>query len=123
MLLGLTVLLLCQLVGEVLSQALGLPVPGPVVGFAILFVGLCVRGGVGEPLDRAADGLLRDLSLLFVPAGVGVVQYLSLLGEEALPIGVALPASTLLTVVVTAWLMRLLWRDRRAPVAGGEVAR
>ena len=70
MLAAITVLLVCQLVGEIVIVAFGLPVPGPVVGMVLLFVYLILRRGVSEDLSNTSHGLLRHLSLLFVPAGV-----------------------------------------------------
>ena len=101
---------MCQLIGEVVVAATGLPVPGPVVGMAILFCGLLVRGNIPDGLAATADTLLTHLSLLFVPAGVGVMLHVELIGAEILPITVSLVASTLLTIAVTALLMRLLSR-------------
>jgi holin-like protein len=110
-----TLLLVCQLVGEAIVAATGIPVPGPVVGMAILFAGLLIRGGIPEGLAATADTLLSHLSLLFVPAGVGVMVHARLIGTEILPITVSLVVSTLLTIAVTALLMRWLnrWGERR----------
>ena len=108
---GFAILLVCQLLGEVTVRGLGLPLPGPVVGLVLLVAGLAAarryRGddrAVAEtaPLGRVADGLLAALALLFVPAGVGVVQYLGLIGAEGVAIVVALVVSTLLTLAATA---------------------
>ena len=110
---GLTVLLFCQLVGEALSRALSLGIPGPVLGLIGLFAWLSWRGGVPEEVAQAADGLLAHLSLLFVPAGVGVIVHLGLLRSEWLPIVAALVGSAFLTVLVTALVMR--WMVRHQP--------
>jgi holin-like protein len=110
MLAALTVLLVYQLIGEVLVQLLGLPVPGPVVGMLLLFVTLLVRGTAPEWLRTTSNALLGHLSLLFVPAGVGVMQHFQRLGAEWLPIAVALVASTIITIGVTALVMRALQR-------------
>jgi holin-like protein len=107
---ALTILLVFQLVGEAISHALDLPVPGPVIGFALLFLSLLARGGVPDDLRATATGLLQHLSLLFVPAGVGVMVHLSRLREEWLPISVALLVSTVLTIACTALTMRWLLR-------------
>jgi holin-like protein len=112
MLAALTVLLVYQLVGEILVVALQLPVPGPVVGMALLFATLVVRGTVSAQLRDTATGLLQHLSLLFVPAGVGVMAHLGRLADEWLPITVSLVLSTLLTIAVTALVMRALLRRR-----------
>lgn len=103
---SLTVLLLCQLIGEIAVRATGLPLPGPVVGMALLFVGLTGRGDIPESLAETTGALLRNLSLLFVPAGVGVMIHLSLVGREWLPIATALIGSAVLTVAVTALVLR-----------------
>jgi holin-like protein len=105
-----TLLLVCQLIGEVIVAATGIPVPGPVIGMAILFCGLLVRGNIPEQLAATAETLLSHLSLLFVPAGVGVMLHVELIGAELLPIAASLIVSTLLTIVVTAVVMRLLGR-------------
>jgi holin-like protein len=105
-----TVLLCCQLAGELLVVAAGLPLPGPVVGMVILFAGLAVRGEVPDDLGMVADGLLRHLSLLFVPAGVGVVLHVALIRQEWVAISAGLVASTAVTIAVTGGLMAWLGR-------------
>ncbi|MFP5462523.1 MAG: CidA/LrgA family protein, partial [Gammaproteobacteria bacterium] len=73
MIAALTLLLVIQLAGEVIARALGLPIPGPVIGMGLLFLALLVRRGPGEDLRRTSGQLLQHLSLLFVPAGTGIV--------------------------------------------------
>jgi len=75
-----------------------------------VFFGLLVRGSIPEALAATAETLLSHLSLLFVPAGVGVMLHVELIGAELLPIAASLIISTLLTIVVTALVMRLLGR-------------
>ena len=105
MLTSLTLIFVCQLLGELFVSALSLPVPGPVAGMVLLFTGLLVRGSIPEPLAGVGDALLSNLSLLFVPAGVGVMLHFRLLGDDWLPLSLALVGSTVLTVAVTALLM------------------
>jgi holin-like protein len=106
---ALATLLVFQLLGEALAFGLRLPVPGPVLGLSLLLLVLWLRPGLLEPMKPTALGLLQHLSLLFVPAGVGVMLHLQRLGDEALAIGVALVLSTLVGLLVTAsvavWLM------------------
>ena len=119
MLRGVFLLLLCQLCGEVLARSLSLPAPGPVIGLALLAGGLALWTRRGPPAEvdetdvgKAASALLGSLSLLFVPAGVGVVQYFDLLAAHGLALGVALVVSTVLTLLVTVGVF--LWVKRRA---------
>jgi len=108
---ALTLILCCQLAGELLVTASGLPIPGPVCGMTLMFAGLLVKGGIPEDLGKVADTLLGNLSLLFVPAGVGVMLHLPLMEAEILPISIALIASTLITIAVTGLIMQWLNRD------------
>jgi holin-like protein len=103
-----TLLLVYQLAGEVLVHLVGLPVPGPVVGMLLLFLTLLMRGNAPDWLRDTCQTLLSHLSLLFVPAGVGVLLHFKRLGAEWLPISVALVASTVVTIGVTALVMRWL---------------
>ena len=116
MLAALTWLLLYQLTGEVLVHVLDIPVPGPVIGMALLFLTLVIRGYSERPIPRAlqqtANTLLQHLSLLFVPAGTGVMLYLQLIMDEWLPISVALIISTIGGMTVTALILRALTRQK-----------
>lgn len=112
MLSSITVLLVCQLAGEVIARLAGLPIPGPVVGMLLLFIGLVIRRGVPENLEKTGTTLLSHLSLLFIPAGVGVMVHLKLIAGEWLPILVALVISTALTLAVTGLVMQILARGK-----------
>ncbi len=114
----LAVLTVCQLAGEAAVQAAHLSVPGPVLGMAFLFAGLVWRGSVPEGLGKVADALLSNLSLLFVPAGVGIMLHFKLLAGDWLPLSAALIVSTLLTIGVTASLMAFLTRKTGQSVRG-----
>ncbi|MEQ8252899.1 MAG: CidA/LrgA family protein [Oceanibaculum nanhaiense] len=120
MLNAITLLLLFQLIGETIARLGGLPLPGPVIGMALLFLTLTLRGNLPDSLRVTAGGLLQHLSLLFVPAGVGVVLYLSLIADQWAAISVSLLVSSVVTIAVSALVMlgfeRLSGR-RNAPEA------
>ncbi len=99
-------LLACQLAGETVVLALrafapSIVFPGPVVGMGLLFALLVWRSGPDRSLDATASAILRNLSLLFVPAAVGIVQYGPVLREFGLTLALALVGSTVLTLLVT----------------------
>lgn len=117
MIFALSALLVFQLAGEVLARSLSLPIPGPVIGMLMLFVALVLRGGPGEELQTTSQNLLQHLSLLFVPAGTGIMIHLHRVSDEWLPLLVSLLVSTLATLVVTALVMKLC---QRSPAPSGE---
>lgn len=101
-----------QLLGEVLVRLLGVPVPGAVAGMLLLFLVLCLRESVPRDLQRDVPALLRHLSLLFVPAGVGIVAWRSALVQAGPGLFVVLPLAVLVTMASGAWLLsRLLARS------------
>lgn len=126
---GVAILLFCQLAGEAVVRGLGLPLPGPVLGLVFLVAIAALhqrRHGTDElvaptsPIGRVADGLIGSLALLFVPAGVGVVQHLDLVGRNGVAIGVALVGSTLLTLLATVGTYRGIrrWLGETEPEEG-----
>lgn len=123
---GLFLLFAFQLAGEIAARGLGLPVPGPVLGLLLLVIGLVAWNRVrpfddtalqGSGMGRVAAGLLANLALLFVPAGVGVTRHLDLVGEYGVAIGVALVGSTLITLLVTVFVFLAVKRWTARPPA------
>lgn len=111
---SLAVILGCQLLGEVVARGLGLPVPGPVLGMAAMLAVLWLRDRFAPPMldgvEPAGRFLLAHLSLLFVPAGVGVVGNLEVLSAHAVTLAVALVVSTVLTLLVSVAVFRAVAR-------------
>lgn len=112
--------LLCQLAGEAVVRAADLPLPGPVIGMLLLFALVLFRAPLPEALNDTADGLLKHLSLLFVPAGVGVVQQLDRLGNDGLRLVIVIVLSTLIALGVTAVTFAALARWMRVDDLGED---
>jgi holin-like protein len=119
MIASLSLILLCQLAGEVFVRGLGLPMPGPVIGLMLL-LGLLLardhfpvlaRGPLqGDGVESVSRIMLANLSLLFVPAGVGVVQKLDLVAEHGIAFLLVLAVSVMATLVVTVATFLLVSR-------------
>jgi len=107
----LTLIFVCQLMGELITGASGLPIPGPVLGMVLLFGFLIWRGDVPSPLGEVAGSLQRAMSLLFVPAGAGVILHAHLLADALLPLGLALLVSTIVAVLITGFMMVWLSKE------------
>jgi holin-like protein len=124
----LSLILMCQLAGEIVARALHAPVPGPVLGFMLLFGALMLRdrfaalargplaaGGI----EGTARAMLAHMSLLFVPAGVGVVQKLDLIAAHGVAIIAVLAGSVILTMLATVLTFLVVGRVI-APAGAGE---
>ena len=99
---ALTLILAMQLTGEVIVRATGLIIPGPVLGMALFLVLMVLVPKIVDLVRAPANGLLQHLSLLFVPAGVGVVGHINALGADLLPLVIAIVASTAAAIAVGA---------------------
>lgn len=106
---GLVQLFLWQGLGELLSKFFLPSIPGPVLGLLLLLMFLCVRGQVNADLNGVADAFRQHLGLLFVPASVGVVLFLPDLKTHALAVSTALIISVILTIGVTAVVLKVCW--------------
>jgi holin-like protein len=128
MIASLSLILLCQLAGEVIVRGLSLPMPGLVLGLLLLLLLLLLRDRFamlargplqGDGVESASRGLLANLSLLFVPAGVGVVQKLDLIAAHGIAVVAVLAISVVVTLLVTVATFlvasRLLSRRRSTP--------
>ncbi|MBO0737710.1 MAG: CidA/LrgA family protein [Alphaproteobacteria bacterium] len=122
------VLFSCQAAGDVIHQASGIPLSGPIIGMIVLLAALTVRGGASDEFCQSGQTTLGYLSLFFVPPGVGIIQYLPLLRAHWLPVLLALIVSTALAMASGALVMQSVERLRqrhRTPImlnasAGGE---
>jgi putative effector of murein hydrolase LrgA (UPF0299 family) len=116
---ALAILFGAQLLGEAIVRGLAMPVPGPVMGMLLFLLGLFLARAVlkADPLVRTdpalgvvADGLLRHLSLLFVPAGTGIIVLFALIERHAFAIAAVLVLSTVLAMLTTVAVFRLVAR-------------
>ena len=107
---GITILLVFQLLGEISVRLCALPIPGPVVGLLYLLIFILIlakfKRQTPHSLEYASGVLLNHLSLLFVPAGVGVMVHFQRLHEEWMAIVIALFVGVLVTIATTALSMK-----------------
>ncbi len=134
MIVAFALLLLAQLFGEIVSRASGVPIPGPVIGMALLVAFLALRdahpGAAGRVLPRplrdgnleaTGKGLLAHLSLMFVPAGVGIVGRLDVLAAHGPALALVLVVSVTVTLCATVLTFVAVSRLIRArPPAGPD---
>ncbi len=104
---GFVLILLFQGLGEIISKVLGLPIPGPVIGLVALLITLLVRKRIDPDLDLVATAFSQHLGLLFIPAAVGVVMFAPRLSGHGLAIAAILIISVVVSVAVTALVLRL----------------
>ncbi|MBR9912179.1 MAG: CidA/LrgA family protein [Gammaproteobacteria bacterium] len=111
MLKGVIVILLFQLLGETLVALLQSPVPGPVAGMILLWLGLAIKGGPSKDLSVVSHNLIQYLSLFFLPAGVGLFFLPPELHQYLPALISAMVAGTLVAMLLSGWLLKSLARN------------
>ena len=109
-LLGFTILLAYQWIGEALVKVMELPVPGAVLGMFALFLSLLLLKRQPGALQSASQSLLSNLSLLFVPAAVGALGRLYGLRGELPALLALIGLSTLFTLALSGGLLQFFSR-------------
>ena len=72
------------------------------LGAIFMLAFLAIRRGVPDHLGRTSHDLLANFSLLFVPAGTGIILHAARLEAEAVALITALIGSTALTIAMAA---------------------
>lgn len=108
MLYGFSILLFCQFIGETVTRLLGIPVPGAVLGMVLLLVWLRYRGGAPDYLVSTANGLLQVMTIMYVPASVGLIKYPMLFTMMGVKLLLICIGTTFITFWVTARLFQYL---------------
>ncbi len=106
MLSGIVTLLSFTVAGNVISESLHLPIPGAVIGLILLMLYLQLRDEVPAPVEKVSQFCIRYLSVLFIPASVGIFFMTDLLAAQWLPISLALLVATPVSLVLTALIMQ-----------------
>ncbi|WJV60974.1 CidA/LrgA family protein [Pectobacteriaceae bacterium CE70] len=103
---------LCLLAGNAISALLPLTIPGSIIGMLILFALLASQILPASWVKPGCHLFIRYMALLFVPIGVGVMNYYSLLVSQFGPIIVSCLVSTLIIMVVVGYSTQIMQRER-----------
>ncbi|MEX1184713.1 MAG: CidA/LrgA family protein [Gemmatimonadota bacterium] len=105
---GFALLLLFWSAGELISRRVGLPVPGSVLGMALLAAALRLRVVPLRMVEPAAALLIRRMALFFVPPGVAILLYLDVLRSEWLALLLATVVGTVGVLLTVGLLQKRL---------------
>lgn len=100
-----------QLMGEFIVQWTHLPLPGPLVGMALMLVAMLIRGRIPDALERTADKLFSHMMLFFIPIVTGVMMHFERVANEGLAFIIACVVGSAVSLVVTA--LTLQWMLQR----------
>jgi len=112
MLRSLFIIFFFQLLGEAIQKFFEINIPGPVIGLIILlfvFIFFIKNASpfrkIKKEISETSHQIIKYLSLLFVPIGVGVVMHINYLGDNLFKILAIIIIGTLSTLVFVAYVM------------------
>lgn len=98
-------------VGEIIKYFVPLPIPGSIYGLVLMFL-LLLSGRLKlESVKETAEFLIETMPLMFIPAGVGLMNSFGQLKEILVPVCVITVVSTFLVMIVTGKTTDLLMRE------------
>lgn len=103
----------CLYAGIFIASLLPITIPGSIIGMLILFVLLALQIMPPKWVNPGCNILIRYMALLFVPIGVGVMQYLDLLRAQLGPVAISCTISTLVVFLVVSWSSHLVHGERK----------
>ena len=96
--------------GDAVSRGLALPVPGGIIGMALMLALLMAHGLGPASIRRGANVLLADMLLFFVPAVMGLLDHAEFIGLLGLKLLAAILCGTLLVMAGTALTVETVQR-------------
>jgi len=114
------IILLISFIGELMNYYIPLPVPASIYGMIILF--LCLSMGIIKLSDVKDAGkfLIEIMPLMFIPAGVGLIDSWGVLKPLLLPVTVITAASLVLVFGVSGRVAQRVIRHGEKKKAGAE---
>ena len=107
------IILLVSFLGELLHYLLPLPVPASIYGIVLLFTALETRLLKVDAIRETSAFLLEIMPMLFVPAGVGLLEKWDVLRPVWLPFVVIVVVSTITVFAAAGHTTQLAMRRRQ----------
>jgi holin-like protein len=98
------------LIGEVLSKALKLPIPGNILGMIILLILLCTKVIKLEQIETITNFLLDHLAFFFIPAGVGLMSSFGIIKDTWLKLIIVCIITTIIIIASTGLMVQFISR-------------
>lgn len=108
------IILLISFLGELLKSALPLPVPASIYGLVLLFLALELKIIPLEAVKDTGKFLIEIMPLLFIPAGVELMESWDALRPICIPVIVIMVVSTVVVMAVSGRVTQAMMRfDKR----------
>lgn len=107
------ILIACLFAGSVLKDFIPLPIPETIYGMAILFILFVIKVIKTSDVKRASETILENMSFLFVPAGVGIIENFDLFKKNFLIMMFITSVTAIVAMIVTMTLVKFIQKRRK----------
>lgn len=101
-------IVLFSFLGELLNKIIPLPIPASIYGMVLLFIALSLNIIKLEQIEESANFLLSIMLIMFVPAGVGIMDTFSAYKSAMFPILVIIITSTIIVMITTGYVTEFI---------------
>ncbi|MEA9391585.1 CidA/LrgA family protein [Acerihabitans sp. TG2] len=102
----------CLYLGIGISTLLPITLPGSIIGMLVLFTLLSLQIIPSPWVKPGCHLLIRHMALLFVPIGVGVMQYFDVLRAQFAPVVISCSVSTLMVLITVSWCSHAIHKEK-----------
>lgn len=95
-------------ISKIIEVVMPIPMPASVIGLVLLFIALCTGIVKLEQVESVGTALTNNISFLFVPAGISVINSLPILSKSPILIILLIIISTIFLLVCTGYASQLL---------------
>lgn len=107
------IILAISFIGEVLKYIVPLPIPASIYGLVILFIALETGIIKLSAVKDTAKFLIEIMPLMFIPAGVGLLESWGVLQPVLLPVAVITVVSTIIVMGVSGVVTQVVIRREK----------
>lgn len=108
MIIGFLLLVALQIIGQTIISWLDVPVPGALLGLALMLLGLIIWGKISKGLTKVSNILLSHLMLMFIPSIVAIMTQAPTIAKSWMPYILSCVLATGITAVVTAFTFQYM---------------
>ncbi|MDI0263186.1 antiholin-like murein hydrolase modulator LrgA [Staphylococcus aureus] len=104
------VIALVLFVSKIIESFMPIPMPASVIGLVLLFVLLCTSAVKLGEVEKVGTTLTNNIGLLFVPAGISVVNSLGVISQAPFLIIGLIIVSTILLLICTGYVTQIIMK-------------
>lgn len=109
----LAIILFVSFLAELMEFLIPLPIAASVYGLVLMLLGLMTHIIPLHQVEETADFLVDNMSVMFVPATVGIIACVEELKQMAVPLLAACFLTTILIMAVTGGVAQFIIRHKK----------